>query len=201
MPEQRDTTRPEVSGRMMRYIVSGTPGSGKTTILRELTTQGYEVVDEAATDVNAEALARGSEQPWTDREFIDRIVALQRQRQEKPAAPGTTVQLYDRSPICTLALAHYLGRPVPDALASEVDRVVRDRVYQRRVFFVRPIGFMTATAIRRITLEQSVEFERVHEQVYRAHGYELVDIPNDTIAERAAMVDQYVRSWSPTPRD
>jgi len=37
------------------------------------------------------------------------------------------VQSYDRSPICTLALADYLGHPVSDALIAEIDRIGRTR--------------------------------------------------------------------------
>lgn len=182
--------------RMRRYIVTGTPGAGKTVIIRELAIRGHAVVEEAATDIIARAHAEGVQEPWRDAGFADRIVTLQRRRQERPAAPGTAVQFYDRSPICTLALAWHLGHPVSDVLASEVERVVRDRIYQQRVFFVRPLGFVTATAARRITLEESLAFERLHERAYRAHGYDLVDIPNADVAARASMVDQYVRSWS-----
>jgi predicted ATPase len=181
---------------MKRYIVTGTPGAGKTAIIRELAIRGYPVVEEAATDVIADLHAQGAEQPWSDPGFTGRIVTVQRQRQEKHPTPDAAVQFFDRSPICTLALAHYLGHPVTDVLAAEVERVVRDRVYQQRVFFVRPLGFVTPTAARRITLEESMEFERVHEQVYRTHGYDLVDIPNGDVTDRASMVDRYVRSWS-----
>ena len=38
---------------MKRYILTGTPGSGKTSLLHELKSQGYSVVEEAATDVIA----------------------------------------------------------------------------------------------------------------------------------------------------
>ena len=40
---------------------------------------------------------------------------------------STVVQSYDRSPICTLALADYLGHPVSDALIAEIDRIGRTR--------------------------------------------------------------------------
>jgi hypothetical protein len=38
--------------------------------------------------------------------------------------------------------------------------------------------------VRRISLAQSVTFERIHEQAYRNHGFELVNVPAATIAER-----------------
>jgi len=48
---------------MKRFIVTGAPGSGKTSILRILEQGGYAVVDEAATDVIAAEQAQGTDQP------------------------------------------------------------------------------------------------------------------------------------------
>jgi predicted ATPase len=157
------------------------------------------VVDEAATDVIARQQALGRDEPWLGAGFVDVITGVHRQRQEQPAPPGSAVQVYDRSPICTRALAGHLGRSVTAVLAAEVDRVVRDRIYQPHVFFVHLLGFVTPTAARRITLAQSRRFEELHEQAHRAHGYELVDVPAGTVEERATLVDRYLRSWTDTP--
>jgi predicted ATPase len=173
-----------------RYILTGTPGAGKTALLQALAVRGYAVVPEAATDVIARAQARGIDESGPG--LVDDIVAVQRARQEAPVPPDVTVQLFDRSPICTLALARYAGLPVSPVLAAEVERVLRARLYQQPVFFVRPIGFVTPTAVRRITYEQSLRFERVHEDVYRGCGFELVDIPPASVPDRAARVMSYL---------
>jgi predicted ATPase len=179
-----------------RYIITGAPGAGKTSILAALRDRGYAVVDEAATDVITREQALGREQPSHDAGFIDAIALLQRERQQQPAPPTATVQLFDRSPICTLALAHYLGQPVTPVLTGEVDRVVAAQIYQPRVFFVHLLGFITPTAARRITLAQSIRFEQFHQQAYRDHGFELVDVPVGTLEDRVQLVDRYIRSWS-----
>lgn len=172
---------------MRRYILTGTPGAGKTAVLRLLERLGYGVVEEAATDVIALAHACGEDEASDWEPFVDEIVALQRRRQLAAAAAGP-VQFYDRSPVCTHALARYLGRPVSAALAAELDRIARDRVYQRQVFFLRNLGFVTPTAARRISFADSLAFERVHEESYRALGYELVDVPAGPVADRVAAI-------------
>jgi predicted ATPase len=181
---------------MRRYIITGAPGAGKTTILAALQDRGYAVVDEAATDVIAHEQALGRDEPWRDAGFLDAITLLQRERQEKSAPPATAVQVFDRSPICTFALAHYGGWPVTPILAREVDRVVAEGIYQPRVFFVHLLGFITLTAARRISFAQSLRFERFHEQAYRDHGFELVDVPAGTVEERVELVDGYIRTWA-----
>ena len=184
---------------LKRYILTGAPGSGKTAILRMLEGQGYPVIEEAATDVIADDQARGHDPPRTGVDFIDKIVALQVHRQEEPVPPETRVQIFDRSPLCTLALARYLNRPITEALRREVERMMRDRVYERSVLFVRPLGFITPTAARRISYEDSLRFETVHELVYRSYGFDIVDIPVAEVAKRAATVMAYITGW--TKRD
>ena len=87
-----------------RYILTGTPGSGKTAILRSLEVAGYIVVEEAATDIIALRHAQGIAEPHTHPAFIDDITNLQKHRQMR-IADVSSVQFYDRSPICTYALS------------------------------------------------------------------------------------------------
>ncbi len=105
------------------------------------------------------------------------------------------IQVFDRSPVCTLALSLYLGYSPSAVLTEEIDRITRERVYDRRVFFVRNIGFIEPTAARKITFVDALEFERLHEEVYLALGYELVDIPRGEVADRANMIETYIAAW------
>ena len=91
---------------MRRYILTGTPGAGKSAVLRLLESLGYPVVEEAATAVIALRQAQGDPDPWTAESFVDDIVNLQRRRQQQADSTGS-IQVYDRSPICTYALATY----------------------------------------------------------------------------------------------
>jgi predicted ATPase len=168
-----------------KFIVTGAPGVGKTAVVRQLEIDGFAAVEEAATDVIALEQAKGVAEPWTDPAFIDRIVALQRQR--RLAAVGE-VQFHDRSAFCTEALAAFLGHPPSDLLRQEIEELKRSAFYERRVFFVRLMGFIEATAARRIGLEEAGRFEAMHERVYRAHGFELVPVEPGSVVDRAAVI-------------
>ncbi len=181
---------------MKRFIMTGAPGCGKTSVLRALENLGYAVVEEAATDVIAAQQARGSSEPWNDPLFIDAIVRLQDQRRQEQVRPGAAVQVHDRSPVCTLALARYLGHPVTTELSAAIARITAGGLFDRRVFFVRPIGFCQPTPARQIGYQDSLAFERVHETEYLRAGFELVDIPAGPVQDRTAMIDAYLRSWA-----
>ncbi len=181
---------------MPGYILTGGPGAGKTAMLRLLEVNGHVVVEEAATDVIAVANALGHDEPWRDHAFVDKIVALQRQRQNSVRAAGTDVVFFDRSPVCTLALSRHLGFAPSRLLAGEVERVVADGVYDTTVFFVRNLGFVEPTAARRISFADSLVFEQLHEQTYRDLGFHLVEIPAAPLTERVALVQHTVERLS-----
>lgn len=178
-------------------MLTGAPGAGKTSVLAALAELGYPVLAEAATEVIAEQQARGVAEPWREPAFTDLIAALQRDRQQRAPAG---ICFYDRSPVCTLALARHLGWPAGPVLATEMERIIREGTYQRRVFFLRPLGFIEPTVARRISYEESLAFERVHEAEYRRLGFELVDIPPVPVPERAAMIAAHAHNGQPPAR-
>jgi predicted ATPase len=181
-----------------RFVLTGTPGSGKTAILRQLEIDGLAVVEEAATDVIALDHARGIDEPWTGPGFIDAITALQRRRQlGADHQPGPVV--FDRSPICTYALALHLDRPVGRALTAELDRVRDEQIYERRVFFIKGQDFITPTAARRITLPDARRFEQLHAEVYSSLGYDLVTVEPGPLDSRAAHVRVLISHASKSP--
>jgi predicted ATPase len=171
----------------MRFILTGTPGSGKTAILRQLELDGFGVVEEAATDVIAVSQARGVDEPWQQPGFTDAIAALQRRRQLAADHHDGPV-FFDRSPICTYALALHLGHPVGDVLAEELERIRDEQTYEKRVFFIASPGFVTPTPARRISLAEAQQFEELHAKVYRSLGYKLITIEPGPLDLRVAAV-------------
>src|SRR5437016_4251825 len=125
---------------MKRFILTGTPGAGKTAILRQLEREGFGVVEEAATDVIALEQAKGVAEPWTGPAFIDLVVDLQKRRQLRMARVPGEVQFHDRSAVCTAALADFLGYPISACLSRELLRIEQEGIYQQRVFFIRGLG-------------------------------------------------------------
>jgi predicted ATPase len=177
--------------RVDRFILTGPPGAGKTTILRQLAVEGFATADEAATDGIAAWQQQGINEPWTYPSFVDAVVEKQRHRQIN-LSNSARIQFYDRSRICTLALAEWLGHPVSDALRFEIARIRSEGVYRPEVFFVRSLAFMTPTEARRISLADSIRFGELHERAYLAHGFTLIHIDSAPAGQRVESIKRCV---------
>ena len=163
------------------------------------------MVEEAATDVIATAQAQGTAQPWTDPSFLDAVARLQRNREIRTSCEGShqgsykgsyqadEVEFHDRCVVCTAALATYLGYSVSPFLAGELERVKKEAVFQRRVFFVRNLGFVTPTEARRISYEDTLRFEKIHEKTYRGLGFDLIFVERGSLAERVSFIKTEIR--------
>ena len=151
-------------------------------------------MEEAATDVIAREQMRGNLEPSSRPDFIDAIVRLQKHRQLEAATGPDELQWYDRSPVCTLALSRYLGYPPSASLLEELERIERERIYQRQVFFIENLGFCQPTEARKITFEELLVFEQIHEETYISLGYDLLKIAPAALSERVHhILDQ--RIW------
>ena len=160
-----------------RYVLTGAPGAGKTTLAGALRLRGHRVVREAATDVVARFQAAGIDDPEHTAEFLAEILRVQTGR---AAGAHDPVQIHDRSPVCTVALARWLGHPEPR---------VDDTMFAREVFLVQPLGFLTRTAVRRISYPDSLRFAAMHAEVYLERGFTLIDVPPGPVAERVRLVE------------
>jgi predicted ATPase len=179
---------------MKRFILTGAPGAGKTAILRQLELDGFSVVEEAATDIIALWQAQGVAEPWMLPSFIDAVASLQRQRQLRRVAGPDELEFHDRSAICTAALATYLDYPASELLSRELERIVSGNIFEKRVFFIRNLGSIKPTEARRISWEESLRFERIHEESYRRFGFETINIEPGTVSERVASIRQHISS-------
>lgn len=171
---------------MKRFVLTGAPGAGKTAILRQLELDGFGVIEEAATDLIAVEQACGIPEPWKHDSFIHAVANLQKMRLQRASRLADEIQFHDRAVICTAALARYLGHPLADGFLRELEAM--SAMFEKRVFFIRNLGFITPTEARRISFEESLRFERIHEETYRNFGFELLFVEPGSVRDRVAAI-------------
>lgn len=163
------------------YIITGPPGSGKTMLIERLKSE-VSTVPEPARRVLAEqrrigGTATGEQNPEA---FVSQMLALS--VQDYDAARGPT--LFDRGLPDLLAFTTYYQLPDAD---------IRQAIGTRRY---HPIVFVLPSweAIYRQDDERRLDFEGAHafgeltQTAYLEAGYELVEVPKVTLAERAAFI-------------
>lgn len=166
----------------MHYILTGTPGSGKTTLINELSNLGHTTVSEAATKIIAEQQALEIQKPWLEPEFISRL--LTQQLQDFRSAPTDKPVFFDRSLICTYALCQFLNITPPAALL----KAIKNTHYHKQVFFIDNLGFVEQTSARTISYADALKFELLHKDAYQHFGYTLLHIPKAPIDTRIKQI-------------
>jgi predicted ATPase len=168
------------------FIVSGGPGTGKTTVLRELAKLGLRYAPEAARQIIREqASAGGTALPWMDRRAYCELMlqrSIERFEQHTPAAQAT---LSDRGIPDTLCYARLIGLQATEF----IENACRRYRYARPVFVAPPWKEIYHTDAER--KQDFAEGERTYSlmlDVYRELGYECVELPKGTPSERAQFI-------------
>lgn len=170
------------------YIVTGAPGSGKTAILDHVG-GGIRCVDEAAREILAEQrLVDGMGTPDRDaRLFLDLL--LHRSIDKHVAAqPWEGSVVFDRGIPDCIAYAVMLGvDPTPSLLASQRHR------YNNQVFLLEPWEeIYVVDEERTMSFADTIPFHGALMDAYARAGYALVEVPRDSVDNRAAFLRDFI---------
>ncbi|MEO6566059.1 MAG: AAA family ATPase [Casimicrobiaceae bacterium] len=168
------------------FVVSGCSGSGKSTLIAALAAQGASVVLEPGRRIVKEELAAGGDAlPWRNAQrFIDRC-ALQANVDfdQHVAQPQRT--FFDRSLIDVAAAVVRSGLRAPAVLTQ----ALATKRYATTVFMSAPWKALFATdAERRHGFDEAVAEYDTLLPTYRHYGYDIVDLPQLSVAQRVAFV-------------
>jgi len=177
-----ETAATELNNRkekMKRYVLTGAPSCGKTSLLLELESRGIPVIREAAEDVARLEMSKGVENPFAESNFQDKVLKIQMFREHY--APNVTT-IIDRGVVDGLAYADKFH-----PARWWIEHATKERRYDG-VFFLEPLEKMEQTAIRRETVEESLVLSEKLYAAYIDTGYEPIRIPVMSIEARAQMI-------------
>jgi predicted ATPase len=164
---------------MKKYVLTGGPGAGKTTIGLTLEAMGEHYIREAAEDIIRRQQSCGMPEPWKDPNFQLDILRLQQQRERGVRKDISRV---------------FIDRGTPDGLAyldaqSETAReILKSRGNYDRIFLIEHSGILKSTAVRRENLEEAKKLEDKLHKIYAALGYNITIIKPGTPEERAKQI-------------
>jgi predicted ATPase len=167
------------------YVISGGPGAGKTSLLRELAQRGVSCVPEVARQIIQEQVAsQGDAVPWGNTARYAELM-LERSIADFVKHSGATEwTFFDRGIPDVLCYARLIGLQ-----QDETQRACDGYRYNRLVFIAPPWKeIYTMDAERKQTFTEAIETHRVMEQSYRDCAYEVVELPRVSAERRAKFV-------------
>jgi predicted ATPase len=171
-----------------RYIITGGPGSGKTSIINDLEKRGYLIRKEAATDVIEEGLRQGMKAPWMVDDYHIKICNIMIKRQEEVRNSRDLIAFFDRGHLDGITYILLQRRKLHQEVIDYVQSTLNEGFFDKTVFFIENLGFCEQAPHRDETLEEALEKSHHLKQNYRALGYELINIPPDTIEKRSEKI-------------
>jgi len=173
---------------MQRIIITGAPGTGKTSILDALQQKGHSVFKEVARAVIKEELLLNSDVlPWKNiNAFSKKVLPLQINNHQK-AVKG--LNFYDRG---IPDIAAYQKKSNED-IFEELENAIHRYRYHNNVFITPPWPEIYAMDNER--KEHFEEAMLIHEYLvkyYTQYNYELIEIPKLSIEERVKFLLQRV---------
>lgn len=170
---------------MPRYIITGGPGAGKTTLIEVLNDQGYNTVPEASRGLIKEEVLRASTcLPWADVSCYTRL-ALKRMTDAYDNGGESDLIFYDRGIpdlVSYLKLANVpVHTSITDALLSYT--------YNRIAFILPPWQeIYRLDAERWQTFEEAEVIYSYLVEIYTKLNFKLITLPKITADKRAGFI-------------
>lgn len=169
-----------------QIVITGGPGTGKSSIIEELKQRGYTCFEEISRQITIEARKEGVDQLFlTDPlRFSERLLEGRIEQHRVSKQHPDNLVFLDRGIPDVLAYMEYSGDPYPDTF----EEAAKTHAYDH-VFILAPWeDIYQCDNVRYESFDQAIEIHEALLNTYKRFGYTLLDVPFDTISKRADFI-------------
>lgn len=169
-----------------KIVITGGPGTGKTSVIEALEGNGHFCFHEVSREIIRNAQKKGIDQLFLKDPLLFSEMLLEgRIKQYKDADDiKRDLVFLDRGVTDVVAYMNYFGNEYPPVF----NRVCQEYIYDK-VFILPPWKkIYTEDNERYESYEQA---EEIHDEISRSyifHGYEPLEVPQGTIADRTSFI-------------
>ncbi len=168
------------------FVITGGPGSGKSTLVEALAARGLCTMPEAGRAIIQDQVAIGGEAlPWSDRRVFAELMLSWEMRSYRQALRVSGPVIFDRGVPDVLGYLRLSNLPIP----SHVERAAHMFRYHPRVFIAPPWKeIFELDAERKQSFEEAQATYEAMVETYSGLGYELVPLALEPVEERVRLV-------------
>jgi predicted ATPase len=165
-----------------KIVITGGPGTGKSTLINELIKRGYTCLEEISRQVILDAKKEGIDQLFLTNPLLFSELLLEGRHQQFLAADNFNAEItfFDRGLPDVLAYIDFIKDTCPDSFIETCKNTAYDEV-----FILKPWEAIYASDNERYeNFNQALEIHDCLLKTYQNYNYTLIDVPFDTIENR-----------------
>jgi predicted ATPase len=168
------------------FVITGGPGSGKSTLIDALARRGLHTMPEAGRAIIQDQVAIGGEAlPWADRRAFAELMLGWEMRSYRAAVKLRGPVIFDRGVPDVMGYLRLSGLPVP----PDVEKAALMFRYHPRVFIAPPWPeIFRPDAERKQSLAEAQATYDALAETYSNLGYNLMPLPLDSVEKRVQFV-------------
>ncbi|GBC75209.1 hypothetical protein HRbin06_00525 [archaeon HR06] len=170
---------------LLKCVITGGPGVGKTTLVNKLREMGYFTIPEAARYVAEEEMRRGSGILPGVKEKVKefQLKVLKTQIKFEEASPKEGIIFLDRGIVDGIAYFWFYNLEPPEELIIEAKRNRYDLI-----FFLKPLTNYKKDKVRWEDWKAARKIQKLIEKAYKFFGYEIIKVNNGNLEDRVKFV-------------
>ncbi|PYE39946.1 MULTISPECIES: AAA family ATPase [unclassified Rhizobium] len=174
------------------FVVTGGPGSGKSSLINAMTRRGFSTMPEAGRAIIQDQVRIGGPAlPWADRTIFAELMLGWELRSYHDALESHAPVLMDRGIPDVVGYLTLCGLPVP----AHIEAAAKIHPYNKQVFLAPYWDAIFAQDAERKQDRQEAEATgRVMAETYTRLGYQIVELPLAGIEQRADFMADSLRA-------